>query len=361
MFIDKEQTSSLSIYSPLLLFLIYFLYVLFNKRYIVRSSIFQHILYFEFSVVLVAFFHSIYAPLPTFLLYFSILLPIISLLSLELLTSSINREIIVYGFAIVYLFLFWYYISNSQYIYSIDDMEVTNASYTLLYLLPLLLCSKNTLLKVLAIVLTCVAVFLSLKRGSILSLILGLLIYIICLLLTKTGSRKKFITFIVIVIGIFAFVQFAEYFNNQSNNIILERFDSIDDDRGSGRLDILEHTVDMISSSNFFEILFGHGWNHVIIDSDLGFSAHNDFLEILYDFGVIVFVLYLLLYVKLFRFVHKLQKSKSKFTAPMAMSLTIFIMASMVSHIVIYPYYMLTFLITWSFIIVSDKNNISNI
>ena len=103
----------------------------------------------------------------------------------------------------------------------------------------------------------------------------------------------------------------------------------------------------MISSSNIIQLLFGHGYNSVLADNPLGFSAHNDFLEILYDFGVFAFLLYCALYFRIYRFCRKLVERKSKYAGAMLFSVCLLIINSMVSHIYIYPFYASIFALVW--------------
>lgn len=49
--------------------------------------------------------------------------------------------------------------------------------------------------------------------------------------------------------------------------------------------------IDHFNSSNILQILFGHGENAVTKEMPMSFRAHNDYLSILYEYGVLVFLL----------------------------------------------------------------------
>ena len=59
------------------------------------------------------------------------------------------------------------------------------------------------------------------------------------------------------------------------------------------RIDMYQGTLNAYDSLSLFEQLFGHGYK--AIEKDLyGRPTHNDLLEILYDYGVVALLLYVL-------------------------------------------------------------------
>ena len=82
-------------------------------------------------------------------------------------------------------------------------------------------------------------------------------------------------------------------------------------------------------------------------DSPLELSAHNDFLEVLYDYGLIIFILYLALwYYVIKRLVYHI-RINSIYSLPYFCSFAIFLLLSMVSHLILYASYFNYLVMFW--------------
>ena len=145
-----------------------------------------------------------------------------------------------------------------------------------------------------------------------------------------------------------------DYWFTYSDAVIASRMSELGGEGVSGRTEIWVTVLDRIVNSNPLTILFGHGYNAVGLLSNDHLGAHNDFLEVLYDFGFIAFIAYCALYVKLFKKTIKLIKNHSKYAAPLGMSLTIFFIESMSSQIVTAPFFGVMFSMTWAFILAQN-------
>ena len=89
-------------------------------------------------------------------------------------------------------------------------------------------------------------------------------------------------------------------------------------------------------------------------------TAHNDYLEVLYDFGIIAFVLYVSFVVQLLKMCRRLIAMKSEYAPAIGASLAIFFVNSMVSHIWIYNQYLIIFALFWGFINAVEKKHYYN-
>ena len=132
-----------------------------------------------------------------------------------------------------------------------------------------------------------VAILGSLKRGGIVALIASIFIYFLVYQYYYRKKKLKFFTIFLSIVFFASLFFFYDYVEQVTDGLISRRFKSITTDEGSGRLEIYSSVWGLICNSNFDEFLLGSGWQGVT--SKLGRSAHNDFLEVLYDFGVIVF------------------------------------------------------------------------
>ena len=104
------------------------------------------------------------------------------------------------------------------------------------------------------------------------------------------------------------------------------------------RLTLYREVFSLIENSSLNEVIFGHGQN-AVLQYTHEFSAHNDFLEVFFDYGIIVFLVYIFLHYQLIKNSLRLIKQKSYFAAPFSVSYILFIVLSMISHVVIYPYF----------------------
>ncbi len=213
-------------------------------------------------------------------------------------------------------------------------------AYYPMFLLPFILSStKNKLFKFLILGLSLFTIFTCMKRGCLIALILATAVYYLVDYLLVGRSKYKIVSVFVIVgvvlVVIFSFLKYDDMTGNQFTT----RLESIEDDEGSGRIDVWLETIRLINNSDTAGILFGHGHLAVIRDSVLSLSAHNDFMEIFYNYGIFVFLLYCVFHISLIKLCFKLIKQKSSLAAPMAMSYVIFFTLTLISHIYFYPYF----------------------
>jgi len=125
------------------------------------------------------------------------------------------------------------------------------------------------------------------------------------------------------------------------NNILFSRLQRLGQDGGSGRISIYEEIFNSLESSSFFQLLFGHGYNSVIKITTEEVTAHNDFLEILYNYGIFAFFIYLLIHYQLLKKTIYCLKKRNTYAFSMTYTYVIFIILSSISHIIIYQYFLI--------------------
>ena len=187
------------------------------------------------------------------------------------------------------------------------------------------------------------------KRGGIIAWGLSLLVYYIINVFVNRKNREKkrrifpIISFLLLSITlIFLFIQF----DLATGGYIIGRFDAISEDEGSGRLGIYMEVIAKIQKSDFISFIFGHGRLAVEKVTAYGMPAHNDFLEMFYDYGVIMFILYLVFHIFFLLNIFKLIRIKSAYAPIMAMSYVSFFIFSMISHVFLYSYF-LFYIMLW--------------
>lgn len=274
--------------------------------------------------------------------YLSVILPIIVLWGTSR-HSEQSYDFIMKCVSMVFIGLTLFFFSNYS-LHIFEDLETqNNGAYTLLYFLPFVLCMRKGVFRIGGMVIILVALLFSLKRGGLLAFALSISVY--WLINTFSYSRKRygFWHFVVSVLVIGGFVIFYIYFDQMTGNLLSARFRGLQDDGGSGRLETYPVVWDHIKNSSFIDIVFGHGWDAVRMQCGMERSAHNDFLEILYDFGIVVFAIYLIFYIKLYKVVRHLIKKRSFYAAPFCVTFILLVVNSMVSHVIYYPKYAILF------------------
>ncbi len=276
--------------------------------------------------------------------YFARLLPIFALyIAYKFFVNIKEVEKVLFLFFLYAIFLGYYYVTFSmQKLLLLTSEDTINSSvYFLLYLLPILACTKHKYLKYPTIAVIGFFVVMSAKRGSFVAFILGLAVYII--VGSALANKMKFIHILLAVSLLVCLTLGITYLQEDESLFLFSRMEGVGVTSYGSRGDLYPVVIKMILSSDLFSMLIGHGYNSVILDSNTGFSAHNDFLEIWYDFGLLGLALYLALWYHIVKVGVSMVRNKSVYAAPYFMMLTILFVTSMVSQIYLYNQYLLMF------------------
>lgn len=209
-------------------------------------------------------------------------------------------------------------------------------SYFVLFMLPFILMTCGRIRQSIFVIFTAFVLITSVKRGGIITMAGSLfvfgLVYNIISPRVNWGAIFGGMLLVVALGGMFVFMA-----DTDENNLI-ERFQGISDDEGSGRTVVWGQTIKIIEGSDAISFISGHGYNTVYRDSAVGLSAHNDFLEVTYDYGIIGLIIYVLAVLSLLRDCILLIFRRSKYAPPFAMMLAIYLFTSMASHVIIYSW-----------------------
>lgn len=192
-----------------------------------------------------------------------------------------------------------------------NDTITVNASVVFAMLLPSSLLLRN---KKLAIILACVCVFFllaSAKRGNIAAAVIPLLLLSIHLYQANRKSFNKRI--LLLLVASVAGIWISNLIS--SNDYLIERYQQTLQGKSSGR-DIIYSTMWELwyEKANFMQFLFGYGYDGSIIYGGLERYAHNDWLEVLVDFGLVGFIIYVSIFIGLFNIYKKLKNNVYKQT-----------------------------------------------
>lgn len=218
----------------------------------------------------------------------------------------------------------------------LEDNLADNSVFYVLLLLPCS-CLINKKMKYLFLFIVVFSSLYSFKRSAVLCILPATLFIIFFdIWHNKKLSIKPILVSTVLVLGLSSAIYL--YGGRISENLyVLSRFDSISEDRGSGRLDIWKDVYNQYQEEGAEFKILGSGYNAVYIDK--GISAHNDFLEMLYDFGIIGVFLYFLFVIGLVKNIFKSKKLEQNYFEANVVMFIIFLIMSSVSHLWLYPNY----------------------
>jgi O-antigen ligase len=329
-----------------LLFVSAAFYIVFNIRYVHVNKI-GHILLFLSCYM--AIWRVIDLPLTVGVLSYFYQpmhdLLIILIFIFAYILSSKSKEILDFfatGMIVAMLITAFFYYKNWTFANEVDEAHL-GTSYYVLFLLPTLLLTPYKWLRYMGLFITGLVLFSSFKRGGVIAFVLGIIAY---LFVKEILVERKFTRLLVFLIALIALFIILIFVDNAMGNIISERILNIREDGGSGRDQVWPTTWNMIKASDVQQLLFGHGYLAVLRDSPLKLSAHNDFLEVLYNYGIVAFVPYVLLHIRLIQQVFASIRAKHGYAPILAFTYTIFLTLSMISIIILYPL-MTLIAITW--------------
>ena len=223
---------------------------------------------------------------------------------------------------------------------------ISTAYYTLFFL-PFALLSQKKVIKWGGTVLVLYTLLLCMKRTGFIAFVVGIVIYILVEYRSAPkGSKKRAF---VLLSGLLALT--AMYFfimeNTRGTFSVIDRLLSTGQTSNEGREDVWPVVISMIRHSDIIALIFGHGFDTVIENSPLALSAHCDFLEVIYDYGVSGLLLYLTFYKRLWNGFIKMYRQGSELAAPMSFTFVTAFVVSLFSHLIIFPTYFLGFCLFW--------------
>ncbi len=290
--------------------------------------------------VMIGILEVMYCPL--FFLFFYILIK----KNPEMFRATVAFFALLLGIvSLLFLYVFRYFDIHSP----TRFFQLNDAYYALL-LLPWVMLWRRAWWKYAGILLVTAVVAWSMKRGAIICLVLGLGAYF---LTGRLQSRRLFDVRWLIGCVFAAFIVFMlmSYVGGETKGYFMSRMESAFEDAGSGRLEIYANVLRLQSNSELSYWILGHGHDSVrrynsSRERDYG-SAHNDWQEVLFDYGVPALLLYAAMHLLLLRSLLEFIKSGSPLAGPMAVSYTIFFFMSLGSHLVLYASYFSYLMALW--------------
>ena len=183
-----------------------------------------------------------------------------------------------------------------------EDRFTNNASVIFLFLLPSLFLVNNNLLRYLLLAVSVFFIITSVKRGNILAAIIPIALLLWYSLNNSKGSIWKTALILAAIVAL--------YFLSREwiigNDYFIDRLDATLEGSTSNRDLIYASAWDTWShSDSIITLLFGFGFDGTINHLINGYRAHNDWLEILVDYGVVGIVFYLSIFIAFYKTIRK--------------------------------------------------------
>lgn len=224
-----------------------------------------------------------------------------------------------------------------SYFRAIDEMNwgYANYCYYVLCAFPIILLCKIRYLKRISIIVMAVDILISQKRTGIICLAALLMIYIF---FNTSSHVKKIVIFFIILAVLIAILINYEAISSWLGIDFFQRFSLLKEDSGSSRGELYKQSLEIIGERDIIHSLIGTGYTSLQSYYHFSTTCHNDFIEIILDYGLIGTVTF----VASFWFILKplIRKRKCDELKLSNMSLiVVLIILMMFSHLIIYPSY----------------------
>lgn len=237
------------------------------------------------------------------------------------------------------------------------DGFTLNVGYDFLALMPLLLFWKKRPMIQFALLLCCVIyIVMSMKRGAILIAVLCFIYFLYSIFRTSRGSTRVGIVVLSVVAIIVSVILVNDLF--QTNEYFVSRIEQTLEGDSSNRGDLYSTYFNhFIAESNFLKFFFGNGANATL---SIGYNyAHNDWLEIAINNGLLGVIIYIWYFISLFRDYRREKKHSLVYADVILMALIIMFTSSLFS--MSYASLNTAFPIAVGFVLAKTYNNCPNI
>ena len=275
-------------------------------------------------------------------------------------SSRIGHNIILMGY---FVCLVLNLSSIFQYIFVGAEQAMESDIYFSLGLFPFALqFLKGKIKRIIIILMEFLAVFMVNKRTALISFCVALVAYLLIYSWINEKNKVSAIlrTVIMATIVVCVFYKISIYIDIKYNMNIYNRLFNIMEDGGSGRTDIYQKVWAAFKNSSFVEKLFGHGMNAAGMVGGAGY-AHNDFLEVLYNYGVFAFVSVVVFYLSLIMQSFKMTRNRSPYAASFIFSLIIGLFLAMFSYFLIFYTYVTCIMAFWGYVLALEKKRIKGL
>ena len=195
-----------------------------------------------------------------------------------------------------------YFISYNEMVYTNDTVDIANrGAYYLVVIIPLLGLFFNSIIEFAFYGGIAVLVLTGAKRGAIICVLVELLLFVYYYI-KASRQRKASLKFIWILIGVSVLLYVIANIY-QGNEFLQERYDQTIRGDSSLRDEIYSLALSKYGEQGFVHQLFGNGMSSTL--GILGGYAHQDWLELLINNGLLGVMAYAMVFMSLFLFFRK--------------------------------------------------------
>lgn len=265
------------------------------------------------------------------------------------------KQIGLMGFIIIYVIACYLNITNLTQILSVtlgEDSGVTNLVFWCLCALPFLLLFEKRWIQIVFLGATFIIVLLTGKRSAMISM---LLIFVVYLFFFSRGRHNIWGTCIVLGFIIALFFIVSHFFEGSYIGAV-ERMNSMKEDQGSGRIQIYVDVYRELKNNTLVDWIIGRGCNSITLTRHS--NAHNDALQMLFEFGFIGLLMYFVMIFHIIKRTIILHKAQSAYYLAYAASVIITIVLGLVSNLVVFYSYFAFICAFWGIVearLVADK------
>lgn len=246
-------------------------------------------------------------------------------------------SLIIKIFFYIFVFLFYFSMSSYRVVDTNDEYISFSDIYFPITILPLVLYYTRPSLSFIPFLSVLVGIIVSGKRGGL------VIVAVVAFAYFFFGKKRKIeqSVFLLILFAIIIYVSFflINYLDSAFGMHTIDRMLNSAEDGGSGRINRWSQVSVALGSSSIFELFLGHGFNTMY---DLvGGRAHNDFLEVFYNYGFIALFLYVLFFVSLVFTNIKQYRRRYPRAVYMTCSILVSLILALVSFFIVDPTYVL--------------------
>ena len=257
------------------------------------------------------------------------------------------KTIAIVGFVLIFIVSTYLIYNNLSHFAGIvvgKEMGYTNLVYWCLCPLPVLLLFEKKWGRILAISVTTLIVILTGKRSATLAITIIILLFF----LNVRREKYAFKGYFAIIIAILAMYFIVSKYAEGSFVGILDRMEALEEDQGNGRLDIYEDVLQELGKGDIADWLLGRGFGSIYQTGHT--NAHNDALQMLFEYGVVGFMVYVVMLVFIIKRMVLLRKCKSDYYVSYASSVVIALVLGAVSNLFVYYSYFSFLCVYWGIV-----------
>ena len=357
--VNGVESSGGGLWNVIQVFFIIAGFAFFFSKYVKRNSAINLLLLFSVWVLIVAL-PSMISSMKSDVIwfyYFSILCAP----SVLMVFYCVGQKYDIHDFSLIIkttyyalIILFYYYMTD--YRSNIGEGFFAFADiYYPLTLLPLVLLLTPPRRSYIPFIFALVGVIVSGKRGGLVIVSVVAFWYFIFREKRNFGQSLLLISLLIVLIVISS--SLIGSLDALYGTRTLQRMEEISEDGGSGRMDKWNTVLYVMSRTGAVGLMFGHGFNSSFYL--LSGRVHNDFLEVLYNFGLVAVLLYLFFYINLIKQNIKQYRVHYQYSKYLTCSISISLILSTVSYFIVEPTYIMSSMFVTG-LLLGDSSKVMN-